>query len=226
MKDSLADSLNLTGTARHNLSIRQKLRLAALPTNEETQQQRSLIPAAWESVVPFYNHSELRYINNLAKEAGMQEMLPFKNVEALVEDTGEVFFSKYLDWLTTTKPRSDEHDLCNCRVCAPTLYENETTNANNNPPEHPPERQQDQPTQQSTSANATIPQPITQAPVVPPLAVQAPYLPYVFPPMPWYNPFLPIQPAPGFCCNKYRLYCFRADRRGRPPHDSWCSSRR
>ena len=58
MRTSLADALNLTGTARHNLRIRHKLRLA-----QQDMVTRSKIPAGWEDVVPFYNHTELAHMN-------------------------------------------------------------------------------------------------------------------------------------------------------------------
>ena len=85
MRDSLADNLNLTGTARFNLVIRHKLRIAM--TDENT---RSRIPAGWEGVPSFLNHSELAYVNTLAIEAGID--VPFPYAEKLVPDTGELFF--------------------------------------------------------------------------------------------------------------------------------------
>ncbi len=112
MKPSLADNLNLTGTARHNVTIRHKMRVSKLD-----QQTRNKMPAAWEMVVPYFNHSELQHINNLAKEKGAKT-LPFKDVEPLVEDTGEVFFHKYFEWLQKTNPPNDPKiDCCLCPPC-------------------------------------------------------------------------------------------------------------
>jgi len=113
MRESLADNLNLTGAARHNLSIRHKMRLM---TDETTIRQRSKMPSAWEDVVSYCNHSELIYVNELAKEAGYQEV-PFPVVESLVPDTGERFFSECLCWIKNQRPPHDEQDLCLCHKC-------------------------------------------------------------------------------------------------------------
>ena len=112
MRTSLADNLNLLGTARYNLGVRQKLRL----TDENTQ--RSKIPAAFEAVVPFFNHTELRHINQLAIDAGVSNgCVPFTNVEPLPPDNGERFFSEYLSWMRKAKPTYDENDQCRCEYC-------------------------------------------------------------------------------------------------------------
>ena len=116
MRDSLADNLNLTGTARHNITIRYKLRLA-----EREEQRRSKIPAAWEGIVPFYNHSKLDFVNLLATKLGLStQQLPFSDVEKLpLEDTGERFFSEYLAWLSVTEPPvNPKTDMCLCTRCA------------------------------------------------------------------------------------------------------------
>ena len=79
MRDSLADNLNLTGTARHNLTIRYKLRLAA-----KTRDKRVRIPAAREAALPFFNHAELEFLNRLAQDAGLEsQQFPFKDIEKL-----------------------------------------------------------------------------------------------------------------------------------------------
>jgi len=66
MRDTLADNLNLAGTARHNLSIRHKRSLVS--PNEKGRggggvlsdpESRKKIPAGWDRVVPQFNHSEL-----------------------------------------------------------------------------------------------------------------------------------------------------------------------
>jgi hypothetical protein len=50
------------------------------------------MPAAWEAVVPYFNHLELQYVNRLAEQAGLsQQQVPFHNVESILEDTGERF---------------------------------------------------------------------------------------------------------------------------------------
>ena len=115
MRSSLADNLNLTGTARFNLSIRHKRRLIAL-TPENTARKK--IPSAYESVVCFFNHSELAYVNQIAIQAGAkQSSLPFQSLEPLPPDNGERFFSEYLDWLKEAKPRNDVLGRCLCSHC-------------------------------------------------------------------------------------------------------------
>jgi hypothetical protein len=85
MRDSLANNLNLTGTARYNLSIRQKLRLSRMGLDDKTLLERSKTPAGWETVVSYFNHTELNYVNELALSAGVgKDNLPFQNVECLV----------------------------------------------------------------------------------------------------------------------------------------------
>jgi len=111
MRTSLADNLNLTGTARHNLAIRHKLRLS-----EANPSQRSKIPAAFEGKLAFFNHTELRYINQLALDVGVTDV-PFKNLETLPADNGERFFSEYLSGMRKTKPTYDDNDQCRCEEC-------------------------------------------------------------------------------------------------------------
>jgi hypothetical protein len=67
------------------------------------------MPAAWETIVPYFNHSELAWVNEPAHKAGAQ-YVPFVHVEPLAEDTGERFFSEYLQWLQTTKMKYDSQD--------------------------------------------------------------------------------------------------------------------
>ena len=85
MRDTLSDNLHLAGTARYNLSIRHKRHLMTL---EKTK--RSAIPATWEKIVPYWNHSELTYVNKLATAVGCPP--PFPKAETLNNDTGERFF--------------------------------------------------------------------------------------------------------------------------------------
>mgnify|MGYP007080245424 CR=1 FL=1 len=117
MRSTLADNLNLTGTARYSLAIRHKRRLISLSLTPENT-ERKKIPAACESLVSFFNHSELAYTNQLAIDAGASNTsLPFKNVEILPPDNGERFFSEYLMWKNTNKPRNDGQSRCLCNLC-------------------------------------------------------------------------------------------------------------
>ena len=112
MRESLADNLNLTSTAHYNLKIRHKQSLTGSLTDENTPKK---IPAAWETVVSYFNHSELTYINTLA--AAVRLVAPFPNAEKLPADNGERFFSEYLSWIKAVKPTNDEHDMCLCFAC-------------------------------------------------------------------------------------------------------------
>jgi len=80
-------------------------------------------------VVPFFNHSELWYINGLAKSVGCR--YPFPNVEVLVPDDGERSFSQYitqtLPSLRTIRPGTSGECLCNsCTVTMPTTQQQTT----------------------------------------------------------------------------------------------------
>jgi hypothetical protein len=55
-------------------------------------------------------------VNQLALKAGAQYP-PFIHVEPLAKDTGERFFSGYLQWLQTTKMKYDSQDRCLCQLC-------------------------------------------------------------------------------------------------------------
>jgi len=138
MRTSLADNLNLTGTARHNLTIRHKRLLVSVSMTPENTAERRKIPAAFESVVGFFNHSELDYINRIAIQAGMTHHdIPFKNVEPLPPDNGERFFSECLVWMKDAKPRYDVNCRCLCDVCgvvAKAPPQMDSTNASLHPP--------------------------------------------------------------------------------------------
>ena len=203
MRESLADNLNLTGTARYNLTIRHKLELTRMG-------RRANVPAAWESVVPFFNHSELAHVNQLAQKAGCCQ-LPFQKVEKLVEDTGERFFSEYLRWMRAVKPKHDIRDMCCCVRCSPGSKPPVVVN------------------QLVPAATPVISPSMKPAPsfVTPPPTV-APTAALFVPPTPFFfHPYAMMaqqqqQQVYGFCCLRYREYCFRQDKRGRPPHDNRC----
>jgi len=110
MRDSLCDTLNLCGTARYNLQIRHKRRLA-----EMDLAQRSTMPAGWEDVVSYDNHSELEWVNQLARDAGCSTV-PFPCTETSLPDTGERFFSEYLK--DNRPPQiKDDDDRCQFAKC-------------------------------------------------------------------------------------------------------------
>jgi len=93
-------------------------------TPENTARRK--IPAGYESVVSFFNHSELAHINKIAIKAGAtKNFLPFTELEHLPADNGERFFSEYLSWMKETKPRYDILCRCLCKCCGNALIEEE-----------------------------------------------------------------------------------------------------
>jgi len=210
MRETLADNLNLTGTARHNLSIRHKIRQSRL-TDENSMRQRSRIPAAWESVVSYYNHTELTHINQLAQTAGCRP--PFDFVETLVEDTGEVFFSEYLRWLKSERPKQDANDLCLCIKCneegamgVPKEQPNMTATL---PPTNHTNNMSNVPAVQQTIALQN--QQYTPQQLIVPIL--------------WFPQMPAMCSIPAFCCEIYKQCCLNTNKRGRPPHDKRCSHR-
>jgi hypothetical protein len=243
MRESLADNLNLTGTARYNLHVRFKLELTKC--DRANVRDRAKIPAGWETVLEYFNHTELAFINQLATKAGLS-VVPFPQAEALPPDNGERFFSEYLAWRKQHKPKTDTNDLCLCKGCCPIIVEGESL-----PPVHDPAESNEDSRVRNEGENqlqVTVCQPpdnnnnqIGPSNVVPPQRVttnagttaatiinhqqQFIWNPFVPTPM-WINPYM-IPPTPGWerCCRKYTEYCNRSDRRGRPPHDLRCAYR-
>ena len=159
MRDSLADNLNLAGTARYNVAIRHKRSLAS--ANEKgllkkgalsDPEQRKKISAGWDRVVPCCNHSELWHMNRLAAAVGCCN--PFPCAEVLPEDNGERFFSEHLTvTMASTQQKHGTHGECLCNLCgdqnvavvANTTKEMEIQNVN-------------QPTEMATAAAPLQPQ--------------------------------------------------------------------
>ena len=222
MRCTLADNLNLMGTARYNLAIRYKRSLINRSNTSSTisLEERKKIPAGWEKVLPFWNHSELSYVNQLAADVHPLVAIPFPNAEPLPDDNGERFFSEYL---TITKPRSlkyNEHDICICEQCCqqlsptkPTLVQQQEAQTNLN-------RQQARPTVEE--------QQIIRTARAPAQTVQhhQQYQPIIQQPTFAFQQFVP--PLPYFyntiCCPKYERWL--SVRLGRPPHDGHCYYRR
>ena len=115
MRETLADALNLAGTAQYNRAIRHKMRIMT-----KSQEERSVVPAGWEMVVSFGNACKTNMINILASMSGASRP-PFPEVEKLPEDTGERFFSEYLETRKEIRQQVPKHplnDRCQCRKCA------------------------------------------------------------------------------------------------------------
>ena len=121
MRASLADNLNLAGTARYNLSIRHKRSRASSKNPIENPMSspecRKKIPVGWERVVPCFNHSELSFVNQLAADVGCR--VPFPYAEVLPEDNGERFFSEHMSIVipSLSGVRRGEYGECMCALC-------------------------------------------------------------------------------------------------------------
>ena len=90
MRMELCDTLNLLGTARYNVKIRHKIRMANASTVS-----RPCVPSGWKNHPEYFNHSELIVANGLAESIGYP-VLPFDYARPLPEDNGEWFFAEYL----------------------------------------------------------------------------------------------------------------------------------
>ena len=115
MRESLCDALNLAGTARYNVNIRHKIYLRSLNTKE-----RGNLTILLEEVPSYYNHTQLKFINELAIKTKWKK-LPFDHARPLPEDNGERFFSDYLreHKVRTRKYKaSTVNDRCQCPRCA------------------------------------------------------------------------------------------------------------
>jgi len=246
MRESLADNLNLAGTARHNLSM---CHARLLTSRYQNPTDRKKMPAAWEDVVPFFNHSELWYVNQMAKTVGCA--YPFPHAEVLLEDNGERFFSQYM---SKTLPairsiKRGEHGECLCNSCAtstrsqqheaPLLmndkptnnneHESVTTTINNEPTaavsptttvtnrKTPAKHRSTREPTQCAVANNSYMQPA-------PNYVQAMccLMPQLIP-MQYQLPLCMTPSIPTVCCQKYAEWMKR--RLGRPPHHQLCQNR-
>jgi hypothetical protein len=228
MRSSLADNLNLTGTARYNLAIRHKLHIASRTSIEE----RRKMPSAWETVPPYHNHTELSWINEMAKQVGVPpDKLPFPKAEPLSQDTGERFFSEYLDWIQKTKPQVDADDRCLCHLCEggnSQPFKESSVEASEVAFVDTSKDWREDTVEISTEATNTLTAttPNTQTNNLPPPQQQYPSQPmpvpyFVAPPYPpWF--VSPTVMPQRYCCNRYRQWLNQPKRRGRPPHEWNC----
>ena len=224
MRNSLSDNLHLAGTARCNLGIRHKRSLLTL----ENPSERSRMPAAWERVVPHWNHSELMFINQMAVELG--GTAPFPRAEPLPPDNGERFFS---ECMTTVNPMHQQHgnlhDECLCAICTKiyTDKHGDTTHLDKPPAgpaigdhiAHKPAAVHQQQAHAVVPTNRTASMPTPQ-PTPQPTFCQQPFWQMPILPMPFF--FMP--PPPAACCAKCCNWK-TSKRKGRPPHDHHCRNR-
>jgi hypothetical protein len=85
----LADFLNLIGTCRHNVRMRHRIWW-----NQLDLEERANIIEYFAKEPMYYNHTNLSVVNQLAMEAGCEDV-PFKAVRPLPPDNGERFFGEY-----------------------------------------------------------------------------------------------------------------------------------
>jgi len=249
MRNRLADNLNLGGTATFNIAMRHKRSL--ILTNENPQNKKDLlekrkrIPAAWEKVVPFLNHSELWHANNLAKSVGCAH--PFPNAEILPADNGERFFSEHMSTLKEIGKKRGADGECVCKLCDPTIAA-----SNNSQPRQPQQQLTNRIGETTTEGNTTAATPRQHPPNArhahveraPAIAMQqqmrqqqqqqqqqqhqrqfniTPYQQPMLLPCWCFSPMLTTRtPA---CCSKCSEWLSRPRRVGRPPHHPLCSKR-
>ena len=238
MRDSLADNLNLSGTARYNIAIRHKKKLAQRTRQENPSQsyllQRKTIPAAWERQVPYFNHSELWFVNGMAGRLGMA--LPFPDAERLQADNGERFFSEYITIFRPAQQKYSASGFCLCPSCHGDKERQSetssaaTTNATTISTVAPPPQSTGPAISQVSQPHSIIPNnsfAFNSAPFQP--LAPAPFnsIPLPFFPMqqqPHLAAMVPYVVPPMACCAKYMHWLLR--RVGRPPHDTHCGFRR
>jgi hypothetical protein len=115
MRKELADLLGLIGTALHNLKIRERFKIDCM-----TAKERVGIPYDFRGVPRHVNHSRLAFINLLGRRAGVPHNV-HEGVEALGSESGEQFFSVYLDSQIKRNKELLPHpdtDRCQCEHCA------------------------------------------------------------------------------------------------------------
>jgi len=248
MRNILADNLNLAGTARFNLAIRQKRSLLTtknpLFENPLPVMDRKSIPASWEKVVSFFNHSELWYVNDMAKSIGCT--YPFPAAEVLPKDNGERFFSEYINTLKEIgKNQRGEAGECLCKQCGVAdhsisietpppqqVHENNTTNNANNQRVNINTPQAAPPSQKTPMPRRNVPNAVTRNVGAPAALAQMRnnlILPHIAPQpqptlLPWWC-FPPMNAPPTPCCWKYNEWFMRPRRMGRPPHHPLCTNR-
>jgi hypothetical protein len=114
MGSKLADSLTLAGIALYNLHIRQRLLMGSMP-----ELQRATVPAGYQGIPAHTNHSRLHFINQLARQAGIDcDVNP--GVIKLQVDNGEKFLSEYLGQQLTRNENLAPHpktSRCMCSNC-------------------------------------------------------------------------------------------------------------
>jgi hypothetical protein len=114
MGNKLADALTLAGIALYNLHIRQRLLMGSMPAVE-----RANVPAGYQGIPAHTNHSRLHFINQLARQAGI-DCDVHTGITKLQPDNGEKFLSEYLGEQLTRNEMLAPHpetSRCMCSKC-------------------------------------------------------------------------------------------------------------
>ena len=247
MNASLCDALNLTGTARYNLAIRHRIYIGTLPPSE-----RGNLTLEYERIPSFYNHTRLKFINEMAKKVGWDKE-PFPFARPLPEDNGERFFSQYLaqhKQRVKTFPEHPDNSRCQCNNCAknpralhtqgPLENSIQTIRLAESPQEiiQAPQQQIQVPAQVPVQLPAPVRVPVTVA-RGPPQSVGMQQLyrgpmhygipNYTQTLVPIYNPYTHKKKRPKIqkepCCPPFVWWSCNPCRDGRPPHAEWCHVR-
>jgi hypothetical protein len=230
----LADVLTLSGTSDHNIRCRWKEHQNARRLDGELQDEF----VHFEEEPPFWDHSLLGVINQLAQAQGYPRVFNF--CVEIESDNGEKFLSQYF---FTQKQRNQENGqekntgMCLCISCIDNLPGNatRTTAIAQEPMKNPQfstptmvQQQQDHHNdkRQKNSQNVVTTRPMQ----ISPMTSYLPLSTFHVPPVGCYVP----PPPPCFCHPPW--WCFRfADYakkkmagvfvRGTPPHDVNCPKR-
>ena len=115
MREALSDSVNLEGTARWNVQVRERNRFDSLTADECAG-----VPLFFHREPLHFNESDLAVVNCMAAEVGIkQDVHP--DVRPLPEDNGERFFSAYYREQQKRNETLVPHplnDRCQCEKCA------------------------------------------------------------------------------------------------------------
>jgi hypothetical protein len=114
-REESADHLNLAGTARYNKKVRHKY---GLNQQDSDFWDGKFGPNYYAEMVPFWDDSELTYLNGLATSLGME--VPFPGARPLPKDNKERFFSEYF-WEQVERKGKYPHPMsdgtCPCLSC-------------------------------------------------------------------------------------------------------------
>lgn len=117
MNRTMADLIELRGTTEWNVRCRHKhLLLDNNGSIDKTPYYLRNVPRHW-------NHSNLAFINECARELGMK--IPFKNVMPLKDDNGERFLSDYFvqqDVRNEKFGQDKESHKCRCPQCSTVTF--------------------------------------------------------------------------------------------------------